>query len=95
MQFERVENIVGIINCQHFIPFPQCFQRPSISGSLSAVVELFNIGCTRPSSGVINISGQFLKTLREKDNMLETSIFLLVPQCFHSFNSLPNSNILD
>ena len=34
---ERVENIVGKgenAGYQHFLLFPQCFQRPSLSGSL-------------------------------------------------------------
>ena len=39
--FDRVENIVGKgenAGCQHFLLFPQCFQKVSLSGSLKIVI---------------------------------------------------------
>ena len=40
--FDRVENIVGKeenASCQHFLLFPQCFQKPSLFGSLKVEIE--------------------------------------------------------
>ena len=39
--FDRVENIVGKgenDGYQHFLPFPQCFQEASHTGSLKVVI---------------------------------------------------------
>ena len=39
--FERVENIVGKeenAGCQHFLLFPQCFQKSSLSGLLKVKI---------------------------------------------------------
>ena len=76
--FDRVENIVGKgqnAGYQHFLLFPQCFQKLSFSGSLKVVIVsehalVFTLFAVQV----------FLKTLWEKEKLLATTNFSF----FHS-----------
>ena len=73
--FNRVENIVvkgGNTGNQHFLLFPQCFQKAFYCGSLT-------LSQTSPG---------FFKTLWEKEKLLVTSNFFFSHSVFYRFEEL-------
>ena len=85
----RVENSVGIAGYQHFLLFPQCFQKASFSGSLKVRIEWCRVNLFPNKPWFLRVcSTDLLKTMWEKENLLVTSNFSFSHSVYYLFGEL-------